>query len=427
MVKNPELNHQGFLYHHDGNHNEIGNPHPQYVSSVYSHTIGNGVSTNLNNWIKVLTLAIAKKTTDEWGYVRISLINAETGSQNSLVFETFLKVRYSSGAGTSISELQVKDINGSNVTAVISADDTNSYTVDLYVKNTLSFGIFRVRELARNLTNNITLTYYDESTNWITSLPSGPQVTASYVSPYFNTITATNGTFTNTPTAGGNTLFHAGNHNSSNDPHTQYVRKTPFVTSNTGGTAGQWALIGTATLTAQFQESVALINFIGGASGATTNTQRGLLFFRLKQQQALASSPYIEMVLIDQNNFSTTDVAAIITTNTASQTVVQLYVKINATNEQLWFNPIHDTQNYVGSTAIVWSDRATLIASSGSLPAGVQTNALYQQQVLSGITANRPTVGLYVGMPFFDTTLGKQINVKQVSPAIWVDGSGVTV
>lgn len=45
----------------------------------------------------------------------------------------------------------------------------------------------------------------------------------------------------------------------------------------------------------------------------------------------------------------------------------------------------------------------------------------------SGTTAQRPTANLWVGRPYFDTTLGYSINLKTVSPAVWVNGAGTTV
>lgn len=44
----------------------------------------------------------------------------------------------------------------------------------------------------------------------------------------------------------------------------------------------------------------------------------------------------------------------------------------------------------------------------------------------SGTTANRPTSKLFIGRRFFDTTLGKPIYVKSLSPTVWVDGVGTT-
>jgi len=46
---------------------------------------------------------------------------------------------------------------------------------------------------------------------------------------------------------------------------------------------------------------------------------------------------------------------------------------------------------------------------------------------LSGPTANRPTDYLYIGRPYFDTSLGYQINLKSVMPNIWVNAMGAPV
>ena len=42
----------------------------------------------------------------------------------------------------------------------------------------------------------------------------------------------------------------------------------------------------------------------------------------------------------------------------------------------------------------------------------------------SGTTAKRPTTGLTIGQQYFDTTLGKAVNLKSVRPNVWVDGVG---
>lgn len=48
----------------------------------------------------------------------------------------------------------------------------------------------------------------------------------------------------------------------------------------------------------------------------------------------------------------------------------------------------------------------------------------------SGPTASRPVDStrhpLFVGQPFFDTTLGFAVYVKSRNPTVWVDGSGTT-
>jgi hypothetical protein len=45
----------------------------------------------------------------------------------------------------------------------------------------------------------------------------------------------------------------------------------------------------------------------------------------------------------------------------------------------------------------------------------------------SGTTANRPTAGLYVGRPYYDTTLGKPIWLDSVRPTVWHDATGTPV
>jgi hypothetical protein len=55
-------------------------------------------------------------------------------------------------------------------------------------------------------------------------------------------------------------------------------------------------------------------------------------------------------------------------------------------------------------------------------------NTVYQYVMgMSGTTDKRPITNLYVGVQFFDTTLGKPIYCKQLSPIIWVDANGTTV
>ena len=45
----------------------------------------------------------------------------------------------------------------------------------------------------------------------------------------------------------------------------------------------------------------------------------------------------------------------------------------------------------------------------------------------SGVTADRPTKNLFVGRPYFDTTLGYPIWLKSVRPTVWCNSSGTSV
>lgn len=47
-----------------------------------------------------------------------------------------------------------------------------------------------------------------------------------------------------------------------------------------------------------------------------------------------------------------------------------------------------------------------------------------------GTTANRPTSVMptrYIGMPYYDTTLGQPIWLESVNPDVWVDATGTPV
>lgn len=44
-----------------------------------------------------------------------------------------------------------------------------------------------------------------------------------------------------------------------------------------------------------------------------------------------------------------------------------------------------------------------------------------------GTTAQRPTTGLYIGMDYFDDTLGHKVTLKSANPNVWVDGVGTVV
>jgi len=45
----------------------------------------------------------------------------------------------------------------------------------------------------------------------------------------------------------------------------------------------------------------------------------------------------------------------------------------------------------------------------------------------SGTTAQRPVSSLWIGRPYFDTTLGYSINLKSINPNVWVNGIGTIV
>lgn len=74
--------------------------------------------------------------------------------------------------------------------------------------------------------------------------------------------------------------------------------------------------------------------------------------------------------------------------------------------------PIVDERRSASPSMSIWISRVHNAAS-----------ALYQ----SGSTAQRPTTLLWVGRPFFDTTLNKPVWVASVRPTVWRDAAGAVV
>lgn len=52
---------------------------------------------------------------------------------------------------------------------------------------------------------------------------------------------------------------------------------------------------------------------------------------------------------------------------------------------------------------------------------------ILQDTSASGTTTQRPTNQLYIGKPYFDTTIGMSIQVASVNPTVWVNGVGAAV
>ena len=77
--------------------------------------------------------------------------------------------------------------------------------------------------------------------------------------------------------------------------------------------------------------------------------------------------------------------------------------------------------DFPGSTQVVGEDRMMSVAW-GQWFTRVQAIVSSAQQ--SGTTAHRPTVGLWVGRRYFDTTLNKPVYLRGIRPNVWVDGVG---
>jgi len=380
--------------------------------------LGNSMISSLadvGKYTKIATVEIPNQYNQTYAVIKVT--GGENGAATYQHADIFFRVKQQAAMGSApVVNVVVSNpigMTSTDVAAVVVKNDSSLTRVELYVKIKFSFDVLRYRVIHEIFGEYLKIV---NGLQYLSTLPSGTQVSGVLEDGSFNNLTM-----------GGKTVITT-DHTSASDPHTQYVRKMPYKTSNTGATASQWALIGTVTMTAQYQMASGLISFLSGVSGVT-NAQRGLVYFRVKQQAAMGSAPVIETFLMNNNSsFLTTDIMTIVTSNTSSQTVIQLYARINGVYEELYFNPLHELTNPVSGTIvnIVWANLAPLVATTGALPAGTQQTAQYQQTITTSATANRPTSGTYAGMPHFDTTLNKPI-WRNATNNGWVDSTGTTV
>jgi hypothetical protein len=63
---------------------------------------------------------------------------------------------------------------------------------------------------------------------------------------------------------------------------------------------------------------------------------------------------------------------------------------------------------------------------TADIPLSVLATFVQAGSPQSGPTTSRP-VPVFVGQPFFDTTLGYMVWCSQITPSIWADAAGVSV
>jgi hypothetical protein len=153
-----------------------------------------------------------------------------------------------------------------------------------------------------------------------------------------------------------------------------------YVTSNTSSTFnGQYTLLGRCTITAQFQDCRSVVTVISAGDGGTTG-QNATVDFRVKQQNALAGVPYVNVVVTNSTtSMAATHFTAVTVTNDATSTVVELYGQINPTFMTWDFNPLINN----GSVQVAWLAGQGFISS---LPAGATTVGINADVTATNIT-----------------------------------------
>jgi hypothetical protein len=142
-----------------------------------------------------------------------------------------------------------------------------------------------------------------------------------------------------------------------------------YTTTSSGSLTTPWTKIASVKLTAQNQRSLTNMSIIGGNNGDTNlYAQFAQVYFRVQQQNAMGSTPNIEVVVSANERMTSSDVVAILTQNDTTATIVDLYVRIIG-----GFETLHILPNHLGGTST-----ATFFTNAGvstTLPLGTQTTA----------------------------------------------------
>jgi len=184
------------------------------------------------------------------------------------------------------------------------------------------------------------------------------------------------------------------------------AQSAQYSTSSTGSSNyNKWTKIASVTLSSQYSNSNSTILLSGGSSSSSVTSSK--LFFRVKQQSALPGSPYIQLELIQTNNTRLTnnDIKAITTTLNASQSIVDLYIRITNSWEIIVFTPI-----FTNNTSPSFYSNQDF---STSLPVGLQTDCKYPNNYFDqGIFENN--VGIGTTTPDAKLTVKGNIHTNEV-------------
>jgi hypothetical protein len=146
------------------------------------------------------------------------------------------------------------------------------------------------------------------------------------------------------------------------------LQATGYSSPSTGTNANYYAELGQITLTAQGGDAGGWVLLTGiGPSGRVS---RGWIFWRCNQSAALGNAPNVELYLVDADIIGLSQVVAVITTVSSTQSVVELFVQDPNQNESLLWTPVLFNNN--ASASVSWTSGAALVSA---LPAGTQVTA----------------------------------------------------
>jgi hypothetical protein len=137
--------------------------------------------------------------------------------------------------------------------------------------------------------------------------------------------------------------------------------------------AGMYQQIAEITITQQYDD--ARVAFMMGAiAGGSNYSSRATVHFRVKQQAAMGSAPFMEVEVSDVwgNSMAVSNFTAVVTENDSSATVVQLWFQAPQNYESYYIFQLYQK---LGTTSTIQFATSTNLWAS-SLPAGTKQNGI---------------------------------------------------
>jgi hypothetical protein len=164
---------------------------------------------------------------------------------------------------------------------------------------------------------------------------------------------------------------------------------------------GQWTMLGSCTITIRYDDC----RFIGMviSTNDSSGQDRATVDLRVKQQNALGGAPVVSLNVYDNAGLLSDDFAAVVTTNTVAQTVVQLWGKVR-TQFQVW------RVVTIANVGTVLFSLTQAQPFQAALPAGTQTVGANSYTIAAGTMmfsrdpALRPTDRTDILVVFYTAT-----------------------
>jgi hypothetical protein len=180
-----------------------------------------------------------------------------------------------------------------------------------------------------------------------------------------------------------------------------------YTTSNAAGSTGKYTKIASVDLTAQYQACAFTLNVIGYNEGTVDQFEMAQVAVRVNQGAAMASAPDVNVEVCNNKILNSSNFHAVITTNSASHTIVNIYIKYTKDYQGYTFVPL--TSAGTGTNTFYSSQ-----SIDTNLPAGTkegsalvippQFSRLAQQVLIDKIKANVTASTNIERLIFFDAT-----------------------